>query len=165
MDTARIQQVIETLLKELTVSFTRIDISHEGEHPMFIIRTQESGLLIGSNGDTLRALNSIVRRLVEKGEEAHGTPFIVDVNGYHSRRMRELKAQAKLLADRVRSYKSDVEMPPMNAYERMTVHALFTNDPEVFTESRGEGRERHIVIRYRDTHKKLLTSDTSLLAN
>lgn len=161
-----VQNLIESFLKNLGVSYSRIDVAHENAHTMFVVRTNESGLLIGQNGENLRALNTVVRRMAERkfGEAAAGG-FMLDINGYYTRKVREIKQQAKVLADRARLFKSEVEMSPMNSYERMIVHALFADDPEIATESRGEGRLRHVVIRYKNTEKSLLTSDTSLLAN
>jgi len=41
-------------------------------------------------------------------------------------------------------------MTPMSAYERMIIHALFTNDPNIMTESEGMGKNRHIILKYRE---------------
>lgn len=162
METDRIKATIETCLSHLTVTFTDIEVVTEGAHTLFVVRTDDSGLLIGASGENLKALNSVVRRLVERSLGPDRTAaFMVDVNGYYGKKIRDIKQQAKLLAQRARTFRADVELSPMNAYERMIVHALFTDDPDVYTESRGEGRARHIVIRYRTPEKSLLPSDTS----
>lgn len=165
MDASRVQTIIEVCLKNLTVSCSRIDVSNDHPHPVFVIRTSDSGLLIGPNGENLRAFNVVIRRIAERQLGAEQAIFMVDVNGYYSRKVREIKQQAKLLADRARVFKSDIEMSPMNSYERMIVHSLLADDSEVFTESRGEGRLRRVFIRYRTADKNKLTSDSALLAN
>jgi len=165
MDKARVQEIIGNLLKTLTVEFTRVEISEEAGQTLFMVRTSDSGILIGSNGETLRAFNTLVRKIAERQlgtEKVSG--FMVDVNGYYGKRIREIKQQAKMLGDRARTFKSDIEMEPMNPYERMIVHALFSSDPDVYTESRGEGRTRHIVLRFRASKKELFPSDSSLFA-
>ena len=53
-----------------------------------------------------------------------------------------------MLAERAKTFKSDIEMPPINAYERMLVHSMFINDREIKTESEGEGKTRRIIFRY-----------------
>ena len=166
MDTAQLQRLIESFLQNLGVSYTRIDLTHEDGQAVFVIRSSDSGLLIGQNGENLRALNTLMRRIAERRlGEFPPEAFLLDVNGYYTRKIREIKQQATLLADRARLFKSSVEMNPMNAYERMVVHALFSNNPEISTESQGEGRLRHIVISYKGPERDALSSDTSLLAN
>jgi spoIIIJ-associated protein len=62
-----------------------------------------------------------------------------------------------MLAQRARLFKHDVEMSPMNPYERLVVHELFAEDPEIVTESAGEGKFRHIVLKYRSAQKNETT--------
>ena len=162
MHQARIKQIIETCLAHLTVVVTSIDAVEDGGATSFVVRTPDSRLLIGAGGENLRALNALIRRLVERQVSDTG-PFLVDVNGYYGKRVREIKQQARLLADRARTFRIEVEMSPMNSYERMVVHALFAGDAEIYTQSRGEGRERHVVIGYRVPEKDVLQSDVSLL--
>jgi spoIIIJ-associated protein len=161
MNTVQAQTIITELLTHLGVSVTSVDVNSSGFEPRFVVRTPDSGILIGKNGEHLRAFNAIVRRIFEKRFAlTRETPCLVDVNGYYSRRLKELRQQATLLADRARLFKTDVAMNPMNPYERM-IHSFFTNDPDLSTQSEGEGRERHIVIRYRQAQR----TETSLSDN
>jgi spoIIIJ-associated protein len=163
MNLEEAENIIKTILGSLGVDVTEIVRSVGGAQPQFMVRTPDSGMLIGKNGEHLRAFNIVVRRILEKRLDlSHETPFLIDVNGYYSKRIRELKAQATLLADRARLFKTDVAMNPMNPYERMIVHALFTDDPDLKTESEGEGRTRHIVIRFRGGAEKTTPSDNAL---
>ena len=59
-----------------------------------------------------------------------------------------LKNEALVLAQRAKAFKSNVEMAPMNAYERMIIHSVFASDKEIKTESEGEGKMRRIVFKY-----------------
>jgi spoIIIJ-associated protein len=115
------------------------------------VRTPDSKRLIGPQGDHLRAVNYILRRLAERDPVLSEEKFLVDVNNYQYARIHDLEQKARLLAERVRTFRSSAEMSPMNAYERMVIHAMFSNDPEVTTESDGEGKVRHVVLRYRTT--------------
>jgi predicted RNA-binding protein Jag len=53
-----------------------------------------------------------------------------------------------MLAERARYFKSSIEMDPMSSYERMIVHAEFTETPDIATESAGFGKDRHVVLKY-----------------
>ena len=120
-----------------------------GHRTLVAVTSNDSKELIGPSGEHLRALNTVARRLVETkyGEEA--ASFLIDVNNYYEAKMDLVRANAKMLAQRARLFKHDVEMSPMSAYERLVVHELFSDDPEIKTESQGEGKFRHIVLKYK----------------
>jgi spoIIIJ-associated protein len=86
-------------------------------------------------------------------ERAHGEEaavFLIDVNGHHETQMERVRQEARVLAQRARLFKHDVEMPPLSSYERLVVHEMFAEDPEIDTESAGEGKFRHIVLKYKN---------------
>ena len=116
---------------------------------IFTIRTAESGKLIGNNGETLSAVNHLVKKILEKAlpRDAH---FVVDVNGYQQKKIKSLEDQARLVAERARTFHYDVELPPMTAYERMIIHSTLKEMSDIQTTSFGEGALRHIVVRYVD---------------
>jgi len=91
-------------------------------------------------------LNYIVKKVFENKDEK--MRILIDVNGYRTKKIDELKQTAKLLAERARSLKYNVEMTPMSAYERMIVHSALAEESNIATESHGEGRDRRVVIRY-----------------
>jgi spoIIIJ-associated protein len=148
-----LKKLIEEFLNKLTVKFESIEVQSGDVHPIFLIKSNDSGVLIGSNGENLRALNYLIKKMAEKNfpapESQERMRFLLDVNGYHSRKIEELKNQAKILAERAKMFKSNVEMNPMNAYERMIIHATFSNDGEIETESEGFGKSRRVVLKYR----------------
>lgn len=150
MAQATVKDFIRTFVEKLGVTIDSIEEVDVAAHQMYNIRTSDSKRLIGPQGDHLRALNYLMRRYVERDKETFGSDkFLVDVNGYQYTRIHELEQKAHLLADRVRTFRSSAEMTPMNAYERMIIHAIFTDDPEVTTESDGVGKTRHVVLKYR----------------
>ncbi len=122
-----------------------------GHRTVVTVTSPEPARLIGERGEHLRALNTVARRLVEQkyGEEAAN--FSLDVNGYHEKEMEKVRQSARMLAQRARLFKHDVELAPMSPYERLVVHELFAEDPEIKTESAGEGKFRHIVLKYKDS--------------
>lgn len=120
-----------------------------GHRTLIVVTSKDSKRLIGPNGEHLRSLNTIARRLAEKRHGEEATSFLVDVNGYHEEQMERVRQNARMLAQRARLFKHDVELPAMSPYERLVVHELFAEDPEIKTESAGEGKFRHIVLKYK----------------
>ena len=118
-----------------------------------MINTDEARFLIGNNGANLIALNHVVKRIVDKRKkEEEFTNFTIDVNSYQKQRNEELQNKAKMLAERAKSLHADVEMEPMTPYERMVVHTTLAGDLEVETASVGFGKDRKVVIKYKNTN-------------
>jgi spoIIIJ-associated protein len=155
MDPAALQHLIEDLLGTLGLSFTSVSVS-AGPRVVAAVSSSESKDLIGPHGEHLQALNTVARRLVEVRHGEAAANFLIDVNGYHESRLQTLRENAKLLAQRARLFKHDVEMSPMSAYERLVIHELFAEDPEIETHSQGEGKMRHIVLKYKTKSESAL---------
>lgn len=119
-----------------------------GHRTLVAVQSEDSKTLIGPHGEHLRALNMLLRKLVEKESGEEAANFLVDVNAYHESKMEKVRQDARILAQRARLFKHDVELEPMSAYERLVIHELFAEDPEIKTESAGEGKFRHIVLKY-----------------
>lgn len=131
------------------ISPTSLTVS-TGHRTVIAVALDDAAAFLNNNGEALRALNALARRLVEKvhGEEAAN--FLIDINGHHEQQMEAVRANARMLAQRARLFKHDVEMEPMSSYERLVVHELFADDPEIQTRSEGEGKFRHIVLAYKN---------------
>lgn len=113
-------------------------------------KTDDARMLIGRNGQTLEALQFVVRQMCKGTGSEHG-PFIVDVLDYRARRRRNLEDQAKKAAVAVLNGDSErFGLPPMSPYERRIVHQyLHEHFADLASESEGEGQDRHIVISYK----------------
>ena len=159
MDAEALKQYITELLSLLEVSFESVVVSvgnstppantsNRGGRTVVAITTNEQEKLIGQSGDTLRALTLIARRMVEAKYGAEAATFLIDINGKQEALLEGVRQNARMLAQRARLFKHDVEMPPLNPYERLVVHELFAGDAEIKTESAGEGKFRHIVLKY-----------------
>ena len=154
----------ETTLKELLDAagiphkgVTRLEAA--GQTIFSIETTQDPRELIGIRGETIQAIDHLVKKIVEQragvpeGEvrlpaQTGGEMFLVDVGGYRTKQIKDLQAKALMLAERARSFQYDVELTPMSAYERLIVHTTLQDAPNVKTESQGEGRSRRVVIKY-----------------
>ncbi len=140
---------LEGILKALNVTISSIEAKSSFKGFSFSIQSSDSAIIIGKEGETLDALTHILRRVVEtKFAEGIGHEISIDVNGYKEARVEKLKGTARMLAERAKMFKHDVEMDPMSSYERLVVHSAFENDPSIKTESYGEGRFRRVVIKY-----------------
>ena len=150
MKEEEIQKFIQEFVEKMSITVESVEIVNIASHKMFNVHTPDSKQLIGSQGDHLRSLNYIIRRTAEMKSDTKEAKFMVDVNGYQQKHIRELEQKATLLADRVRTFKSSADMTPMTSYERMIIHSMFSEDPNIATESDGFGRSRHIVLKYKD---------------
>lgn len=139
---------VTELLSTLGIDAQSVSVS-TGHRTLVSITLPDPQALIGPNGDTLRALNTIAKRIVETRHGEDATSFLIDINNYYENQMEHVRANARMLAQRARLFKHDVELPPQSAYERLVVHELFADDPEIATESAGEGKFRHIVLKYK----------------
>ena len=149
MENDEVIAALRQMLERLPIAVDGIDVSTNAGHTLLTVRTKDSGILIGTGGETLHSLNHLIRRMFEK-KVPEGEPFhyVIDVNGYHLKHIQEVEGQAKILAERARTFQHDVDMSPMSGYDRMIVHAALQELPGVTTESEGEGKLRHIVIKY-----------------
>lgn len=150
-------ETAETILKEildaLGVPYSKIvRIELAGQVILSIETDGDARTLIGAHGDTVHALDMLVKKIVEKRlpqkEGETGPMFLVDVNDYRAKQIRDLQTKALMMAERARSFQYDVELTPMSAYERLIIHTTLQDAPNVKTESQGEGRNRRVVIRY-----------------
>jgi len=144
-NTELISATISNLLNKIGISYA-LEFQEGADGAWFIVRTDDSALLIGESGKNLAALNHIVRRILEKTTAAQEN-FLIDINDYNKKRIEEIKDLARMHAQRVRYFKKDVEMRPMNAYERRIVHTVLQEYPDIKTESSGAGTERRVVIK------------------
>jgi spoIIIJ-associated protein len=146
---------IDTLIKDLITktSFHVEDIvvsyDNDTDSTWYTIKTSEPRVFIGRDGETLMALNHLVKRLIEKNSEQEIVPqYIIDVDDFQKRKIDNLKAIAHMMAERARYFKSTVEIDPMGSYERKIIHSFLQTKPDLKSESVGEGRERRVTIKY-----------------
>jgi spoIIIJ-associated protein len=108
--------------------------------------TYLSNLLIGKNGDTLRSLQFLVRTtLIQKAAEL--TRVNLDVADYKRRHNDRIADQAEKWAKEVLETGVRMDLRPMNAAERRVVHKVLGDYSQLTSDSEGEGRERHIVLK------------------
>lgn len=153
--------IIREVLTKLNVGFSNIVISESLGSTVFTIQTNESPALIGADGEPLAALDHLIKRMVEKQLPPHAR-ITIDVNGYHQRGIKAQEDQARVVGERARTFKYDIELPPMSAYERMIVHSTLKGVSDIETISHGEGPLRHIVVHYKDPNAPPSLNEESL---
>ena len=102
--------------------------------------------IIGKNGQTLKALETLVKAKINMDWHVH-PKIVLDVENYKEKRIANLERLAIKMAKEVRQTKNDVILEDMNSYERRIIHNKLANFKGVSTVSEGEEPHRHIVIK------------------
>ena len=113
------------------------------------ISGDDLGLLIGRRGETLRDLQFMTNLIVSRDLQ-HWPSLVVDVEHYKARRERTLVETARQMASRVRRNREAITLDPMPPYERRIIHLTLRDDPDVYTESTGQGERRRVMILRRE---------------
>ena len=118
-----------------------------GEEVWFSLNTDDNVFNFGDLSKNVSAVNIILKRIVENKFGDDSTRFLVDINNIQRKHLEEIRDAARMHAQRVRYFKKEIEMSPMNAYERRVVHTVLQEYPDIKTESAGEGFERRVVVK------------------
>ena len=145
----QIKEIVEQIFSRTACTINKCEFSDEDGMIWCMIDTPDSRFMIGREGETLRSLNHLVQKMLEKDNtEGIINNVFIDINGYQKKRFDNLKSIAHMMAERARYYKSRIEVDPMPAYERRIIHMFLENVKDVKTESEGYGPNRHVVIKY-----------------
>lgn len=107
--------------------------------------SNNNNILIGHNGNTLRALEILVKQKVQLETGVYFSVSL-DVENYKDKKVANLERLAKRTAKDVLKTKTAAHLENMNAFERRIVHNVLTNFKGVKTKSEGEEPNRHVVI-------------------
>jgi spoIIIJ-associated protein len=130
---AQPQATLQKLLELLGFQAT-IEEQHIEDGLLLDIKTNDSGRLIGRQGQTLADLQYIVNRMLFQ-QDQNAPRVTVDVDGYRSQAREALIKRAMEAAERVRKNKDIVELEPLNSFERRIVHQAIKDDPDIETYS------------------------------
>ncbi len=143
-----VSNVLDNLLNLMgvdAVSTLRRAIGEDDGGPVFNVEGEDSGLLIGRRGETLRSLQFLVN-FMSNIELGFRPDAIIDVGGYQERRKKSLQNMARNVSLKVAQSGRSVTLEPMSAYDRRLVHMALSDNPEVVTQSVGSGADRQIVV-------------------
>ena len=136
-----LQQLLDTLGFQATIE------EHQFEDGLLLdVKTEESGRLIGRQGQTLTDLQYLLNRLLFQKDQS-APKVMVDVGGYRAQAREALVKKAKEAADKVRRWGDVVELEPLSAFDRRIVHNALKDDPGVETHSvEVEGTNKKAVL-------------------
>jgi spoIIIJ-associated protein len=138
---ATLEKIMELL------GFTATVEEHSMEDGVLLdVKTEDSGRLIGRQGQTLADLQYIANRLLFQQDPA-APKIMVDVGGYRAQARDALVKKAKDAAEKVRRWGDVVELEPMTAFDRRIIHQALKDDPGVETASvEVEGTEKKAIL-------------------
>ena len=147
-----VEKEVETLCSLLEVDCERIISLEEGDEDVKYIKIsfdgEDLGYMIGNRGRHLDSIQYILQLMVGKmTEQDPNYRVLVDVGGYRQDRNSHLEEMALQKADDVRILGEAIDLPPMKPADRRAVHMALSEYEDIVTESEGEGRGRHIVIK------------------
>ena len=132
-----------TKLMGLTVN---LEVRRREENITIKIFSDHNAVLIGKNGYTIQALQTLVRQIVFNEIEKN-ISIILDVENYKEKKIKNIEYLAKKTAREVAKTKVEAKLDSMNSYERRIVHSILSEDKFVYTESIGEEPNRCVVIK------------------
>jgi spoIIIJ-associated protein len=138
---ATLDKVLELL------GFTATVEEHRMEDGILLdVKTEDSGRLIGRQGQTLSDLQYITNRLLFQQDPA-SPKVMVDVSGYRAQAREALVKKAKEAAEKVRRWGDVVELEPLSAFDRRIIHQALKDDPTIETHSvEVEGTEKKAIL-------------------
>jgi spoIIIJ-associated protein len=120
---------------------------HQMEDGLLLdVKTEDSGRLIGRQGQTLSDLQYITNRLLFQ-QDPSAPKVMLDVGGYRAQAREALVKKAMDAAEKVRRWGDVVELEPLNAFDRRIIHQALKNDPSIETHSvEVEGTEKKAIL-------------------
>lgn len=145
-----VRRTVEEMLAKLKVP-AQVDLGwgeadEDGQRPVRVdIHGQDLGVLIGRRAEILNALQYVVNLIISK-QAGRWVQVILDVDGYRTRRERQLRQLAHRMADQAMKTGRRQILEPMPANERRIIHLELRENPSVTTQSVGEEPGRKVTI-------------------
>ena len=142
-ETAR--QFLEGLVASMGLE-AEVVVQVETDRAVVDVTGEDLGLLIGRRGQTLDALQELARAAVQRRLKARAR-LLVDVEGYRARRRASLAEYARAMAMRAKERGTEIELEPMNSYERKIVHDAVADIEGATSFSEGDEPDRKVIVR------------------
>lgn len=143
---AQAKTILEDILKTLGFTATVEEQNIDGGIYLNVNTAEDTGRLIGRQGQTLTDLQYLVNRLLFK-QDQNAPKITIDVGGYRSQARDALVKKAKEAAEKVRRWGDIVELEPMNSSDRWIVHNALKDDPDIQTSSvEVEGTSKKAIL-------------------
>ncbi len=138
---ATLQKILDLLGFTTTVEEHSMD-----DGVLLDVKTEDSGRLIGRQGQTLSDLQYITNRMIFQ-QDPSAPKIMVDVSGYRAQAREALVKKAKEAAEKVRRWGDVVELEPLSAFDRRIIHQALKDDPNIETHSvEVEGTEKKAIL-------------------
>ena len=147
-ENAKVQAAVDYLkdvIEKMGVQDVSFSAVQKGEATIIRLNGEKMGALIGRRGETMESL-SYLASLVANRLEGDYIKLGLDVAGYRDKRESDLTALAQRIGTKVRRTGRSFALEPMNPYERRIIHSAIGKMEGVRSESKGEGRDRRVVI-------------------
>ncbi|MBI4035660.1 KH domain-containing protein [Candidatus Daviesbacteria bacterium] len=146
----QLSDILDNLLGMLLLEGS-YDIEEKDDNFLVSIETKDAGRLIGARGESLDSLQLLVNQMVSKkvGEDGYKR-VVIDVMDWRKQKEEELVKSAQSWAKQVLESKQPLDLEPQSPWQRRIVHMTISGLDGVESESVGEGRDRHIVIKLAD---------------
>ena len=147
-ENAKVKAAVEYLqevIAKMGVENVTFSAVQKGEATIIRLDGEHLGALIGRRGETMESL-SYLASLVANRLEGDYIKLGLDVAGYRDKRENDLTVLAQRIGTKVRKTGRSFAMEPMNPYERRIIHSAISKMEGVRSESKGEGRDRRVVI-------------------
>ena len=138
-------EYLQEVITRMGVNDVTFSAVQKGEATIIRLDGEKLGALIGRRGETMESL-SYLASLVANRLEGDYIKLGLDVAGYRDKRESDLTALAQRIGAKVRKTGRSFAMEPMNPYERRIIHSAIGKMEGVRSESKGEGRDRRVVI-------------------
>lgn len=123
-----------------------VEEHHMEDGLLLDVKTEDSGRLIGRQGQTLADLQYVTNRLLFQ-QDPSAPKVMVDVSGYRAQAREALVKKAMEAAEKVRRWGDVVELEPLNAFDRRIIHQALKDDPHIETHSvEVEGTDKKAIL-------------------
>ena len=152
----QLSDVLDNLLGLLLLEGS-YEIEENDEAVSVLIETPDAGRLIGARGESLEALQLLINQITLKRTGEYKR-IILDVAGWRKQKEEELKSSSTSWGKQVLESGEQLELEPMSSWQRRVVHTTIGEMEGIMSESVGEGRDRHVVIKLEDQKTNSPTS-------
>ena len=143
-----VKDFLNNLANNMNTSFN-VEVNEKDGVISAVIVADDSGVMIGKEGKTLNAIQTILRQSLRK----YGNFDIkvnLDISGYKAKREKNIEREVRKIAKEVLKTKIEAKLDPMNSYERRIVHTIIAEYDGLATQSEGEAPNRYVVIKIKE---------------
>lgn len=145
-----INQFLSDLFSRLQIK-AEVSIKREEENHFKVnIQSEDTGLLIGRHGETINSLQLVLGIMLYK-KLGSWVRVLVDIGDYRKDREQSIKEMVERITAEVEEKNQPVVLPYLTPYERRIVHMMLADHQKVASESSGEGKDRYVTIKPRQT--------------